>query len=89
MKTTQTDYEKGLAMKTIQTDYEKGLAMKTTQTDHRKIDIFIRHHNGKQSYFAYACSTTWSSTCKEAKRRYYEAKYPAIGLADIKCRFAS
>lgn len=55
--------------------------------DYPKINIFVRHHNGKESYFAYAASTTWAKTCKEAKERYYQAKYPAVGRCDILCRF--
>lgn len=51
--------------------------------DYRKIVIFVRH--GK--YFAYACVTTWAKTCKEARQKYYEAQYPRIALADIRCRF--
>jgi hypothetical protein len=57
--------------------------------DYRKIDIFNRHYHGKKSYFAYAGSTTWSATCKEAKQRFYESRYPNVGLADIRCRFAT
>ena len=56
--------------------------------DFKKINIFTAHHDGEQKYFAYAASTTWALTCKEAKQKFYEAKYPKIALADIKCNFA-
>lgn len=55
---------------------------------YKKINIFVRHMHQGKSYFAYACSTNMSKTCKAAKQRYYEIKYPAIAIDDIKCRFA-
>lgn len=59
------------------------------KTDYPKIDIFVAHTGPKQErYFSYAASTTWAKTCKEAKQKYYEAQYPKIALADIKCRFS-
>ena len=60
------------------------------KTNNRKIDIFVAHDTATHGrYFAYAASTTWVKTCKEAKQRYYENHYPKIGLKDIKCRFAT
>lgn len=54
----------------------------------KKIDIFVAHGEGKNRGFLYSCSTNRSVTCKEAKERFYQAKYPAIALADIICRFS-
>ena len=56
--------------------------------DYPKIHILTAHNGPDGRYFAYHSSTTWARTCKEAKQKFYEAKYPAIPLADIKCRFA-
>lgn len=54
--------------------------------DYPKINIFVAHHNGKERYFAYAASTTWSRTCREARQRFYEKHYPKYALYEIKCR---
>lgn len=65
--------------------------MKTTygnKRDYPKINIFVAHEGPQGRYFAYAASTTWAKTCTEARQKFYEAKYPAIGLQDIRCRFA-
>lgn len=57
--------------------------------DFPKINIFVAHHDALgRRYFAYTASTTWAKTCKEAKERFYTARYPQVTMTDIKCRFA-
>ena len=51
-----------------------------TKRDYKKIDINLKN-------VGYVCSTTWASSCKEAKAKY-SALYPNVKESDIKANFS-
>ena len=51
--------------------------------DYAKIDIFI--YNNQTGIFDYYCTTTWSRTLKDAKKRFL-ALHPEYTEDDILCK---
>ncbi len=51
----------------------------------RVIDIYLK---GKNGVYVYECSTTWSKTCKEAKKKFL-IKNSYLDESQVKASFST